>query len=1021
MSNVLKSQAKCLLSSVAVPVLLAGLVTMLIAATLYGAGPTGAQTPPPDPGHPTLFGSMTSTTSIPTVTPAPIQAKLPGCWFVDDKVAYGTGFSSLKAVDGKESNNVWAVGSYTAREKPQALTAHWDGATWSRVPAPTIENGSFLSGVSVISKDDVWAVGVQGSTITPPMRVLILHWDGRIWTEVATPNLSNNISELEDVVAISADDVWAVGYIEPFMGSIGGKQAIILHWDGLAWTQVTTPAISPKEERSGYSTLESLAVLSKNDIWAVGAGTDGFGPMALHWDGTGWSRASMPAVRGLLHGVTAIAPDDIWAVGNKYREDNRGIDTLTMHWDGTTWSVIPSPGNSGTDRAEYWLDSVEALAKNDVWAVGYVTFSRTQPMMLLLRWDGRAWNSVGKPPLSVGWYESDLNSITNVSGSIWMAGVNGTGVLLRYNASPCAATPTPTPIVPLNPPVPVPGNGTRLFPETGKTMTGLFLDYWNAHGGLPQQGYPISEVIGEVSDLNQGLYTMQYTERAVFEFHPDKAKPYDVLLSQLGTFQYRKKYPGGAPNQKPNNDPGSIFFKETGKRMGGSFLEYWQANGGLMQQGYPISDEFVEVSPLDRKPYTVQYFERVVFEYHPENPKPYDVLLSHRGRFRWDEKYTGGAPGQKGMSECWESVQVPLDTGITGLSDISALPNGEAWAVGERQVNGVGQTLILRFRDKNWALFPSPNPGMLFNALGGVAALASNDVWAVGAYANADGTGAKSLVLHWDGKEWKIIPSPNPGGSGNLLYSISALAPDDIWAVGATIPTNSSGQPFLLHWDGRTWTERPALILVGSSGAQSVVAISHDDVWVTGDNNGTHLMVMHWDGREWTTTLNLEKTLNLPDYDVGQLRDVAAVGPNDVWAVGYYRKYSYRVETITLHWDGLNWTRVPNPSRGRIGTANDSGILSGVSAIARDNVWAVGSWGANDVGAVANEPLILHWDGKQWNIDLETKPAGVAKASLQDVSARTDGIWTAGAFGSATVRDGGLVTMRNSNGLCVER
>jgi hypothetical protein len=62
-------------------------------------------------------------------------------------------------------------------------------------------------------------------------------------------------------------------------------------------------------------------------------------------------------------------------------------------------------------------------------------------------------------------------------------------------------------------------------------------------------------------------------------------------------------------------------------------------NGGLPQQGLPISDEFQETSDLDGKTYKVQYFERAVFEYHPENQAPYDVLLSQLGTFRYKQKY----------------------------------------------------------------------------------------------------------------------------------------------------------------------------------------------------------------------------------------------------------------------------------------------------------------------------------------------------------------------------------------------
>ncbi|MFL5735085.1 MAG: plastocyanin/azurin family copper-binding protein [Chloroflexia bacterium] len=172
------------------------------------------------------------------------------------------------------------------------------------------------------------------------------------------------------------------------------------------------------------------------------------------------------------------------------------------------------------------------------------------------------------------------------------------------------------------------------FPETGKTVRGRFLDYWNTHGGLAQQGFPISEEMWEKSDVDGKVYTVQYFERGVFEFHSDNASPNDVLLSLLGNFLYKQKYPKGAPGQQPNTSAGSVLLRETGKRLGGAFLNYWNTHGGLAQQGYPISDEFSEKSDLDGKSYRVQYFERAVFEYHPENKAPYDVLLSQLGTFR---------------------------------------------------------------------------------------------------------------------------------------------------------------------------------------------------------------------------------------------------------------------------------------------------------------------------------------------------------------------------------------------------
>jgi len=187
-------------------------------------------------------------------------------------------------------------------------------------------------------------------------------------------------------------------------------------------------------------------------------------------------------------------------------------------------------------------------------------------------------------------------------------------------------------------------SGSRTFPQTGHTISNQFLTYWDSHGGLAQQGFPISEEMQEVSDLNGQNYTVQYFERAVFEKHPENQPPFDTLLSQLGTFRYKQKYPTGAPGQQPSSD-NARAFPETGKHLGGLFRAYWESHGGLAQQGFPISEEFTEVSDLNGQSYTVQYFERAVFEKHPENQPPYNVLLSQLGTFQYNAKYkNGGQP-----------------------------------------------------------------------------------------------------------------------------------------------------------------------------------------------------------------------------------------------------------------------------------------------------------------------------------------------------------------------------------------
>lgn len=196
------------------------------------------------------------------------------------------------------------------------------------------------------------------------------------------------------------------------------------------------------------------------------------------------------------------------------------------------------------------------------------------------------------------------------------------------------------------------------FGQTNERVCGKFLDYFQRNGGLSQYGFPISGEFQEVSDTDGKTYSVQYFERAIFESHSENQAPYDVLLSLLGNTFYQQNYPNAAPGQQANDSPGSIHFSETGKRLGGKFLEYWNNNGGLMQQGYPLSDQFQEKSALDGKTYTVQYFERAVFELHPENQPPYDVLLSQLGTFQFKRKYQNSSlPTATPTPDAWATLR----------------------------------------------------------------------------------------------------------------------------------------------------------------------------------------------------------------------------------------------------------------------------------------------------------------------------------------------------------------------------
>ncbi len=196
---------------------------------------------------------------------------------------------------------------------------------------------------------------------------------------------------------------------------------------------------------------------------------------------------------------------------------------------------------------------------------------------------------------------------------------------------------------------PVADEQCQFFPQTNHKVCGEFLSYWLSNGGLTQQGYPITDVFEQRNQpppFGDGqLHVVQYFQRARFEQHRENQPPYNVLLGLLGQEQFK----GGNQQDLPLNPiPGRNcqLFLQTHFKVCGRFLEYWVANGGLAQQGYPISDVLEEQNPPppagDAKIHQVQYFQRARFEEHLENQAPYDVLLGLLGQEQYKSKYPTG-------------------------------------------------------------------------------------------------------------------------------------------------------------------------------------------------------------------------------------------------------------------------------------------------------------------------------------------------------------------------------------------
>jgi hypothetical protein len=187
-----------------------------------------------------------------------------------------------------------------------------------------------------------------------------------------------------------------------------------------------------------------------------------------------------------------------------------------------------------------------------------------------------------------------------------------------------------------------PGMDSIWFPETEHALQGVFKSYWEANGSLPIFGYPLTGEFSERSVDTGNTYTVQFTERQRFEWHPANAgTPYEVLLGRLGADLLTLQ--GRDWTTFPKADPiSSHYFPETGHAVAPEFWDFWSNHGlefgdlevtfreSLALFGYPLSPPMMETN-ADGHTVLTQYFERAVFEHHPENADPYRVLLRRLG------------------------------------------------------------------------------------------------------------------------------------------------------------------------------------------------------------------------------------------------------------------------------------------------------------------------------------------------------------------------------------------------------
>jgi hypothetical protein len=694
-----------------------------------------------------------------------------------------------------------------------------------------------FAAVDALSPSDAWAVGHFEAAGFDHPRPLVEHWDGGAWSSVSVP--WNQESELLGVAAVSAGDVWMVG------GDQSGGSALIARWNGTSVTEV------PHPNPGSFNRLYAVTAVAPNDVWAVGEYTNPISrTLALHWNGSTWTQVPTPTGEGYdhLYGVSAVASNDVWAVGDD------GNTTLALHWNGSQWTRVPtpSPGFSATLRA------VSAAPDGTVWAVG-----DSGSDSLMMRWNGNSWSVVPSP--SPGLSFLDLNGVATVSATdAWAVGVydvsgNWKTLTMHWDGGSWTVVPSPSPDPTLN----------RLDGVTALSGSEVWaVGHGGATGSLAirLQGGSWQRAVSE----NQG------TGENVLNGISARSKSNIWAVGEAEDRSLTMHYDGSAWTVVPSPN-----------------LEY----------GVRLED-VVTIGPNDA----------------------------------WAVGWSGSAGSLDDVNvamhwngQSWTIVPTPQPGGTEfpdRLLAVDAIASNDVWATG---IYADDRSVILHWNGSNWSM--TGNDCDTYGGLTGITVLSTRIAWAVG---NAE-------TCRFDGTSWHEVPSPQPRSEyfeiGYPLEDVSGVASNNLWAVGARIiesPYELEWRSIVEHWDGAQWTldvNVPGQLLLG------VEALSATDVWAVGTDSFGPLIV-RYDGSGWETVPTPEwgrgGRLSGIDSAVNTLSTTPTGALRELWAAGNYRPGQVVSRTLIQ--------RAPSPTQGAVfGGTNVS--------------FATVSWFGPETGSVETDDL----------------------------------------------------------------
>jgi hypothetical protein len=289
----------------------------------------------------------------------------------------------------------------------------------------------------------------------------------------------------------------------------------------------------------------------------------------------------------------------------------------------------------------------------------------------------------------------------------------------------------------------------------------------------------------------------------------------------------------------------------------------------------------------------------------------------------------------------WSIVSSPNVGTFNDLEGVARVPGTiQVWTVGTTLVGAFHQPLIELWNGFSWSVIANPSVGSGDAGLGGVIAFSATNAWAVGSYTNSSNI-PQPLIEHWNGSGWNVVPGPTPGtgGPGAGLSGVTAISANNIWAVGSTTDSSFITKTLVEHWNGVHWSVIPSAnpgtpgnILFSVTRVPGSAKLWAVGYYFTSSTSSSQTLIEFWNGSNWSV-------VSSPFLGPAQnsFSGVAAVAANNVWAVGNYIDSSGNQQTLIEQWNGSSWNIVASPMLG------SPTLFSGITRVpGSTQVWAVG-------------------------------------------------------------------------------